>query len=163
MCSWSLPVSWFDTSVCHHRYESPPPSISISQLLIMSFQSKPLQRTLTRYFDATHVTAKLQPTLISKVNTAVQLATIAASLAAPVYGILSTFRQKWGTNWTYDYWYSSCYLIALGHSTLVGMWYFTGFTTAAAATSYILSKDTYQFIKNSKTTSKWVWTWFSCW
>lgn len=35
-------------------------------------------------------------------------------------------------------------------STLVSLWYFTGFTTAAAATSYILSKDTYQLIRNRK-------------
>ncbi|XP_055323181.1 probable cardiolipin synthase (CMP-forming) isoform X2 [Sitodiplosis mosellana] len=89
---------------------------------VIRYISLPSPRTLTRYFDATHVTAKLKPTLISKVNTAVQLTTIAASLAAPVYGLLD-------------------------HSTLVCMWYFTGVTTAAAATSYIFSKDTYQLIR----------------
>lgn len=47
-----------------------------------------LQRTLSRYFDATHVTAKLEPTLTSKVNTAVQLITIGASLGAPIYGYI---------------------------------------------------------------------------
>lgn len=57
-------------------------------MIIHAVCRKYFQRTLTRYFDATHVTAKLQPTFISKVNTAVQLATIAASLAAPVYGFL---------------------------------------------------------------------------
>lgn len=31
------------------------------------------QRTLSRYFDVTHATAQLEPTLISKVNTFIQL------------------------------------------------------------------------------------------
>ncbi|CAL4082870.1 unnamed protein product, partial [Meganyctiphanes norvegica] len=43
------------------------------------------QRTIIRYFDATHATAQLAPTTISKVNTAIQLGLITASLAAPVF------------------------------------------------------------------------------
>lgn len=50
------------------------------------------QRTITRYFDATHVTAKLKPTLTSKVNTGVQLICIAASLGAPMYGFVGKCR-----------------------------------------------------------------------
>lgn len=97
------------------------------------------------------MTAKLKPTFISKVNTAVQLATITASLAAPVYGVLGITCKSLGL--------SVCGKIVLSfpfsaHPTLVGMWYFTGFTTAAAATSYILSKDTYQLIKNGKNLQK---------
>ncbi|XP_031630837.1 probable cardiolipin synthase (CMP-forming) [Contarinia nasturtii] len=93
---------------------------------VIRYISLPPPRTLSRYFDATHVTAKLKPTLISKLNTVVQLTTITASLAAPSYGLLA-------------------------HSTLVCMWYFTGLTTAAAATSYIvLSKDTFELIRNRK-------------
>lgn len=38
-----------------------------------------------RYFDATHVTAQLAPTFISKVNTAVQLLLVGSTLAAPVF------------------------------------------------------------------------------
>lgn len=113
--------------------------------------SKLFQRTLSRYFDATHVTAKLKPTFISKVNTAVQLATITASLAAPVYGVLGitcTFLRL------SVYGKISLTFPSSAHPTLVGMWYLTGFTTAAAATSYILSKDTYQFIKNGKSLQK---------
>lgn len=40
---------------------------------------------MSRYFDVTHATAQLDPTFISKVNTAVQLAAIATSLGAPVW------------------------------------------------------------------------------
>lgn len=43
---------------------------------------------MTQFFDATYVTVKLKPTFISKVNTAVQLTTIAASLTAPVSEII---------------------------------------------------------------------------
>lgn len=45
-----------------------------------------VQKTMARYFDVTHATAQLEPTLISKVNTAVQLAAIAGSLGAPIWG-----------------------------------------------------------------------------
>lgn len=121
--------------------------------------AKYFQRTLTRYFNATYVTAKLQPTFISKVNTAVQLATIAASLAAPVYGVLGNFFFIFGepdadtqrVDVTFLY---SFAILFSDHPALVGMWYFTGFTTAAAATSYLLSKDTYKLIKNGNKLQK---------
>jgi cardiolipin synthase len=47
------------------------------------------QRTLSRYFDASLVTAQLQPTLISKVNTVVQLMLVASVMAAPVWSFPS--------------------------------------------------------------------------
>lgn len=50
-----------------------------------SEQSFTVQKTISRYFDATHATAQLAPTTISKVNTAIQLSLITASLAAPVF------------------------------------------------------------------------------
>lgn len=53
-----------------------------------------MQITLAKYFDATHVTAKLKPTLVSKINTAVQLATISASLAAPIYEFVGNNIRK---------------------------------------------------------------------
>jgi len=92
---------------------------------VIRYQSLPPPRTLSRYFDATHATAQLAPTFISKVNTAVQLATVAVSLGAPV--------------WNY-----------LDHPYLHGLWYFTGLTTAAAALSYVLAKDTYKFLAKKK-------------
>lgn len=85
----------------------------------------PTHRSLSKYFDATHVTAQLAPTFISKVNTAVQLFCVAASLGAPV--------------WNY-----------VDHPALHGLWYLTGATTAAAAISYIVSKDTYKYLKRKK-------------
>lgn len=46
------------------------------------------KRTLSRYFDVTLATAQLAPTTISKVNTMVQLATVAGTLAAPVFNYM---------------------------------------------------------------------------
>jgi len=92
---------------------------------VIRYISLPPPRTFTRYFDATHVTAQLEPTFISKVNTAVQLGTIGLSLGAPI--------------WNY-----------VDHSVLHGMWYLTGATTVAAALSYILNKNTYKILGKSK-------------
>ena len=44
-----------------------------------------LQRTVARYFDATHATVQLAPTTISKVNTAVQLSLITACLVEAAF------------------------------------------------------------------------------
>lgn len=92
---------------------------------VIRYISLPPPRTFTRYFDATHVTAQLEPTFISKVNTAVQLGAIGLSLGAPI--------------WNY-----------LDHPALHGLWYLTGITTAAAAISYITNKNTYKILKKSK-------------
>lgn len=73
----------------------------------------------------THATAQLEPTFISKVNTAVQLAAIATSLGAPVWGYVD-------------------------HVALHSLWYFTGVTTVAAALSYVISKDTYRILKQTR-------------
>jgi cardiolipin synthase len=86
----------------------------------------PNHRTLKKYFDATHVTAQLAPTFISKVNTAVQLFTIAASLGAPIF--------NYGD-----------------HVVLHSLWYLTGITTAAAALSYWTQrKQTYKYLRKSQ-------------
>lgn len=86
----------------------------------------PSHRTLAKYFDATHVTAQLAPTFISKVNTAVQLFTIASSLGAPIF--------NYGD-----------------HLILHGLWYLTGITTAAAALSYWTQrKSTYKYLRKSQ-------------
>uniref|UniRef100_A0A336MPK4 cardiolipin synthase (CMP-forming) n=1 Tax=Culicoides sonorensis TaxID=179676 RepID=A0A336MPK4_CULSO len=89
---------------------------------VIRYKSLPPPRTLSRYFDVTLVTAQLAPTFISKVNTAIQLTALGVSLGAPV--------------WNY-----------IDHPYLHYLWYFTGFTTAAAALSYVLAKDTYKIFK----------------
>lgn len=95
----------------------------IAAAFVIRYKSLPSShRTLSRYFDATHVTAQLEPTFISKVNTAVQLFTVAASLGAPV--------------WEY-----------VDHPALHGLWYLTGATTVAAAISYVVKKDTYRYLQ----------------
>lgn len=95
----------------------------IAAAFVIRYKSLPsTHRTLSSYFDATHVTAQLEPTFISKVNTAVQLFTVAASLGAPV--------------WEY-----------VDHPALHGLWYLTGATTVAAAISYIVKKDTYKYLQ----------------
>jgi cardiolipin synthase (CMP-forming) len=70
----------------------------------------------------THATVQLAPTFISKVNTGIQLFTVFCTLGAPI--------------WNY-----------LDHPYLHGLWYLTGLTTAAAAASYVISKDTYRYLK----------------
>lgn len=98
----------------------------IAAAFVIRYKSlPPTHRSLSKYFDATHVTAQLAPTFISKVNTAVQLICVAATLGAPV--------------WNY-----------VDHPALHGLWYLTGATTAAAAISYIVSKDTYKFLQRKK-------------
>ncbi|XP_055904686.1 probable cardiolipin synthase (CMP-forming) [Eupeodes corollae] len=91
---------------------------------VIRYVSLPPPKTLSRYFDATHVTAQLEPTFISKVNTFVQLTAIGLSLGAPV--------------WNY-----------LDHSMLHGLWYLTGATTVAAALSYVLNKNTYKILRKN--------------
>ncbi|XP_042223694.1 cardiolipin synthase (CMP-forming)-like isoform X3 [Homarus americanus] len=87
------------------------------------YKSLPPPRTVTRYFDATHATAKLAPTTLSKVNTAIQLSLITASLAAPVF----------------------CFT---DHYLLKAIWWVTAATTLSSGISYIFSRDTYKILSN---------------
>uniref|UniRef100_A0A034WLR9 cardiolipin synthase (CMP-forming) n=1 Tax=Bactrocera dorsalis TaxID=27457 RepID=A0A034WLR9_BACDO len=89
---------------------------------VIRYISLPPPKTFTRYFDATYVTAQLEPTLISKINTGVQLAAIGISLGAPI--------------WNY-----------IDHPALLGLWYLTEATTIAAALSYILNKNTFKILR----------------
>ncbi|NP_001164128.1 cardiolipin synthase 1 [Tribolium castaneum] len=89
---------------------------------VIRYRSLPPPRTLSRYFDATHATAQLAPTFISKVNTGVQLLLVGSTLAAPVFHYV-------------------------GHPALECLWYITGATTLAAGFSYIFSKNTYRILK----------------
>lgn len=100
----------------------------MSAALYLRYQSLPEPKTLARYFDVTMATAQLSPTLISKVNTAIQICTVGATLGAPVFHYVS-------------------------HPALEALWYLTAATTALSAISYAVSKNTYKFVKEIKKTS----------
>ncbi|KAF2356637.1 CDP-alcohol phosphatidyltransferase [Trinorchestia longiramus] len=85
------------------------------------YKSLPSPRTVMRYFDATHATVQLSPTTVSKVNTAVQLGLITATLAQPVFALPSP-------------------------AVMTGLWVLTIGTTVASGASYIFSRNTYTFI-----------------
>lgn len=76
--------------------------------------------SLQKYFDPTLPTATIQPTTISKINTALQFLLIAVSLGAPL-------------------------LQYQGHPSLHYLWAATGLTTFLSAVSYAFMKDTYKF------------------
>jgi len=76
--------------------------------------------SLKKYFDPTLPTAKIQPTTISKVNTALQFLLIAVSIGAPLVELQN-------------------------HPYLHYLWAATGTTTFLSAVSYAFMKDTYKF------------------
>ncbi|XP_036606454.1 cardiolipin synthase (CMP-forming) [Trichosurus vulpecula] len=97
--------------------------VLIAAVFYVRYRTLPSPRTLARYFNPCYATARLKPTFISKVNTAVQLILVAASLAAPVFNYVD-----------------SIYLQIL--------WCFTAFTTTASAYSYYhYGRKTIQVIK----------------
>ncbi|KAF6017770.1 hypothetical protein EB796_023926 [Bugula neritina] len=71
----------------------------------------PPPKTFKRYFDFSHPTASVQPSLISKVNTNVQLLLLTATCGAPVFDYVNHpgLHFLWGvtsltTSWSfYDY------------------------------------------------------------
>ncbi|XP_066956910.1 probable cardiolipin synthase (CMP-forming) [Macrobrachium rosenbergii] len=89
------------------------------------YKSLPPPKTIARYFDATHATAQLAPTMLSKINTAIQLGLITACLAAPVFGYVD-------------------------HYLLKGLCWVTGVTTISSGLTYIFSKDTYKILQHMK-------------
>ncbi|XP_037802643.1 probable cardiolipin synthase (CMP-forming) [Penaeus monodon] len=93
------------------------------------YKSLPPPKTISRYFDATHATAQLAPTTISKVNTAIQLGLITASLAAPVFSFTD-------------------------HYLLTGLCWVTAGTTLSSGISYIFSRNTYKILEKMKEESK---------
>uniref|UniRef100_A0A8C3S399 Cardiolipin synthase (CMP-forming) n=1 Tax=Chelydra serpentina TaxID=8475 RepID=A0A8C3S399_CHESE len=98
--------------------------VLIAAVFYVRYKTLSPPRTLSRYFNPCYATAQLKPTFISKMNTAVQLILVAASLAAPVF----------------DY-VDSIYLQTL--------WCITAFTTAASAYSYYhYGRKTVQVINN---------------
>ncbi|KAM7126752.1 cardiolipin synthase (CMP-forming) isoform 1-T1 [Molossus nigricans] len=95
----------------------------IAAVFYVRYRTLPTPRTLSKYFNPCYATARLKPTFISKVNTAVQLILVAASLAAPVFNYAD-----------------SIYLQIL--------WCFTASTTVASAYSYYhYGRKTVQVIK----------------
>lgn len=81
-------------------------------------------RTLSRYFDVSHVTAKLHPSNLSKANTALQLLYVACTLASPVF----------------DY---------VGHPMLQGLMYITATTTFLSGADYALTwRRRLEIVKN---------------
>ncbi|KAK3786278.1 hypothetical protein RRG08_002022 [Elysia crispata] len=81
-------------------------------------------RTLSRYFDVSHVTAKLHPSNISKINTALQLMYVACTLASPVFDCVD-------------------------HPMLQGLMYLTATTTFLSGADYILTwRKRLEIVKN---------------
>ncbi|XP_026760569.2 probable cardiolipin synthase (CMP-forming) [Galleria mellonella] len=92
---------------------------------VIRYMSLPPPRTLSRYFDVTHATAQLAPTFISKVNTAIQLLLVGTTLASPVFGYAN-------------------------HPALQTLCGVTAVSTVVSAISYLVSKDTYKFLKKNR-------------
>lgn len=99
--------------------------ILVAAGFVIRYRSLPPPKTLSRYFDATHATAQLAPTFISKLNTFIQLVLVGSTLAAPVFHYV-------------------------GHPALETLWYVTAGTTIAAGLSYVLSKNTYKYLQSRK-------------
>ncbi|XP_033917132.1 cardiolipin synthase (CMP-forming) [Melopsittacus undulatus] len=96
----------------------------IAAVFYVRYKTLSPPRTLSRYFNPCYATAQLKPTFISKMNTAVQLILVAASLAAPVFNYVD-----------------SIYLQTL--------WCITAFTTVTSAYSYYhYGRKTVQVINN---------------
>ncbi|XP_053918719.1 cardiolipin synthase (CMP-forming) isoform X2 [Cuculus canorus] len=62
----------------------------IAAVFYVRYKTLSPPRTLSRYFNPCYATAQLKPTFISKMNTAVQLILVAASLAAPVFNYVDS-------------------------------------------------------------------------
>lgn len=83
----------------------------IAAVFWVRYKTVPPPVTLSKFFNPCYTTAQLQPTLFSKINTAIQLVLVAASLAAPVFQ------------------YTDSILLQC-------LWYVTAVTTAATGYSY---------------------------
>uniref|UniRef100_UPI0037E81687 cardiolipin synthase (CMP-forming) n=1 Tax=Semicossyphus pulcher TaxID=241346 RepID=UPI0037E81687 len=83
----------------------------IAAVFWVRYKTVPPPVTLSKFFNPCYTTAQLKPTLFSKVNTAIQLCLVAASLAAPVFQ------------------YTDSVLLQC-------LWYVTAVTTAASGYSY---------------------------
>lgn len=98
----------------------------VSAASYVRYNTLPPPKTLARYFDPTHATVQLAPTLASKLNTGVQLSLVAGTLAAPVFHFID-------------------------HPFLQGLCYLTALTTLAGGFSYLISKNTYKLLTKKVT------------
>ncbi|XP_023695017.2 cardiolipin synthase (CMP-forming) [Paramormyrops kingsleyae] len=100
--------------------------VLIAAVFYVRYKTIPPPRTLSKFFNPCYATAQLKPTSISKVNTAIQLILVAASLAAPVFQYTdSVFLQT--------------------------LWFITALTTAASGYSYYhYGKKTVEVLNKSK-------------
>ncbi|KAK0130973.1 Cardiolipin synthase (CMP-forming) [Merluccius polli] len=83
----------------------------IAAVFWVRYKTVPSPVTLSKFFNPCYTTAQLTPTFFSKVNTAIQLFLVAASLAAPVFKYTDS-------------------------PLLQSLWYITAVTTAASGYSY---------------------------
>ncbi|XP_016405804.1 cardiolipin synthase (CMP-forming)-like [Sinocyclocheilus rhinocerous] len=98
----------------------------IAAVFYVRYKTVPPPVTVSKFFNPCYTTARLKPTLISKINTAVQLFLVSASLAAPVFH------------------YTDSVL-------LQSLWYITALTTAASGYSYYhYGKKTVEVLNNTK-------------
>ncbi|XP_056148033.1 cardiolipin synthase (CMP-forming) [Lampris incognitus] len=83
----------------------------IAAVFWVRYKTVPPPVTLSKFFNPCYTTAQLKPTLFSKVNTAIQLLLVAASLASPVFQYTDSLL-------------------------LQSLWYITAVTTTASGYSY---------------------------
>ncbi|XP_016139557.1 cardiolipin synthase (CMP-forming) [Sinocyclocheilus grahami] len=112
---------------CHDKTPSRSgPSQSSHAVFYVRYKTVPPPVTVSKFFNPCYTTARLKPTLISKINTAVQLFLVSASLAAPVFH------------------YTDSVL-------LQSLWYITALTTAASGYSYYhYGKKTVEVLNDTK-------------
>lgn len=99
--------------------------ILVTAGFFIRYKSLPPPKTLSRYFDVTYATAQLEPTLISKINTGVQLSLVGITLGTSV-------------------------CLDIDPMLIEYLWYITGTTTIAAGISYIISKNTYKVFRKNR-------------
>lgn len=96
--------------------------ILVTAGFVIRYKSLPQPCTLSQFFDVSYATAQISPTLMSKINTGVQLLLVGTTLSAPVF----------------DY---------VGHPFFEVLWYVAGTSTLLSLISYVLSKNTYKIVK----------------
>ncbi|XP_076155440.1 cardiolipin synthase (CMP-forming) [Alosa pseudoharengus] len=83
----------------------------IAAVFYVRYKTVPPPVTLSKFFNPCYTTAQLKPTFISKVNTAIQLLLVAASVASPVFHYTDSLL-------------------------LQSLWYITALTTVSSSYSY---------------------------
>ena len=86
------------------------------------YKTLPEPKCLSQFFDVTLATAEIKPSLMSKVNTGVQLAVISSAISAPVLGFV-------------------------GHPLLPALYAAAAVTTLWSGVGYIIAGGSYKFIK----------------